>query len=120
MSDEISVRALEDARTAEEMRWYLRELERLRRSGRNVDHHARLCPCCGTGLKMRAIPFPDGDGVTVFICPRCSWNKQFPFAMDEAREPGQEFTPGVTGRNRGQVVVRIDATTGRIRKIEGL
>jgi len=84
-------------------------------------YHDTVCPVCGDGIKKRVIEHPHRemgiDGQTVFICQRCHATKIFPFTMDEGRELGTPYTPGITGRQRGYVA-RIDAVTGRLKEVK--
>lgn len=116
MSEYPSIRALEAAKTRAEVSWMLDELDRLRRTAGEADHHTSKCPCCGCGLKKRLVPGADS---TFFLCPNCSWNKMFPFAIDSARELDDEFIPGITGVPRGTIVCKI-GLDGKIQGVEGV
>lgn len=116
MADYPSVRAAEEAKSRAEFHWTMAQLDRLRRSGKDVGHRADFCPCCGHGLRKRV--FPEAD-TTMFYCQRCSWIKSFPFAMDEGRTLDEEFTSGVTGRTKGTTVVVLDASGKNVLGVSG-
>jgi uncharacterized protein (DUF983 family) len=72
-----------------------------------------ICPVCGQGIMLRTFEASDA---TVGVCNACGWNQKWDRALDEGREPGASYIPGVTGRIRGTTVVSI-GLDGKIKEI---
>lgn len=73
--------------------------------------------CVGCGERMHARVFAD-NASTIFVCPSCSWTHTIPFAINEARRPGEGWGAGA-GRIKGTPTVTI-GIDGKIKGITGV
>lgn len=114
--DEIASKALWEANSVREVKYWLRKAEMYRRAAEEAHFtwRDRRCPGCGHALKLRTSEIAEQ---TLFLCPSCGWNKTFPFAMQEGRPVGEPYIPGVTGKPRGRVVVTL-GPDGKIRRVK--
>lgn len=117
--DDISLQALERANRRDEYIHIMREMNRMRATGKTYHWSEARCPCCQT-LVVRKVE-PTGLR-TIVWCPRCSWNHVLDFAMDEGRlvtEPGKQARPRVAQvAVPGQVTVELDLS-GKIKSVRG-
>lgn len=109
-----AARILHESRVQAEVRAAMRQVMHNQAQNRNPREGTTLCPNCNEGLKMRTFDF--GDGATVAVCHGCGWHHKWDRALDEGREPGVEFIPGVTGRRRPTTIVSI-GPDGKIREV---
>ena len=114
MIDNIAM-SIMNAKHARERNHHAMRAARSRLMQDKITMDTRTCPGCGHALKIRTVPQLNQ---THFICPSCGAFKTFDIAMDEGRLIGEEFIPGVTGRVRGKVVVRMRAD-GSIERVIG-
>ena len=89
--------------------WIRQQLELCQSLGLTITPKTTLCPACGQGLKFRVVEHPTRelgmDGQTMAFCMNCGCARVFNRALDEGRTMDDEFTPGVTGKTRGTMVV---------------
>lgn len=66
----------------------------------------RICPCCKSGIDIRALPATDE---TLLYCCSCGWWHKLNRCIDEARQFGERM-----GKRRGEIVAQV-GWTGRTR-----